>query len=103
MRIPKTLLAIIVTGILLSCQTEEERTAQKAIDRYIIFVDSVNKAKADKRRERWDFIEKEQQRKKADAEAALYHITENRIQKQRDRIAKRDSVFQGVRVSVKNN
>jgi len=97
----KIFYGLIVASILLcSCQSKQERAAQAAIDRYIIFVDSVNKAKFDKRKERWNFIEEEHLRKKNDAEQALKSLKPKDVGIQRKRINKRDATYNGIRSSV---
>jgi hypothetical protein len=94
---------IIISGIITtSCQSKEKKSAQGAIDRYVIFVDSVNKAKPDKRVERWEFIQEEQLRKRNDAGAALKMFTGKDQSKQLERIKESDSKYQGVRVAVGN-
>ena len=99
----KLLYVILLAGIIIvSCQSKEEKSAQGAIDRYVIFVDSVNKAKFDKRRERWGFIQMEHLRKKNDADAALKMFKGKDKIKQIERIKMSDSKYEGVRVSVES-
>jgi hypothetical protein len=98
----KIVYAAIATGMLMaSCQSKEEKAAQGAVDRYVIFVDSVDKAKYDKRKERWDFIEAEHKHKRNDAEAALPVFKGSTQEKQRKRISDRDAKYKGIKVSVK--
>jgi hypothetical protein len=86
---------------MISCKSEQERSAQKAIDRYVIFVDSVNKAEHKKRVKRWDFIEMEHTRKINDAKNALRVIKESDRMKQQERIKERYKKYMGVKASVK--
>jgi len=86
--------------LFISCQTKEESTAQKAVDRYIVFVDSVNETKFDKRKERWDFIEREYIRKRNDAETALNIFKGKAKEREQKRVAESDKIYEGVRVSV---
>jgi len=98
----KIVYAAIATGMLMaSCQSKEEKSAQGAVDRYVIFVDSVDKAKYDKRKERWDFIEAEHKRKRNDADAALPVFQGDKQEKQRKRVSDRDAKYEGIKVSVK--
>lgn len=85
---------------LYSCQSEKERTAQKAIDRYVIFVDSVNQADFQRRALRWDFIEQEYIRKRTDAERALNAFDEDKKQKEQKRIDERAEKYEAVRISI---
>lgn len=94
------LFLIAAALFLFSCQSKEEKTAQGAVDRYIVFVDSVNKAKYERRRERWDFIEEEHNRKRKDAEEALSKFKEKDREKQRRRITERDEKYEGIKASV---
>jgi hypothetical protein len=91
---------IIIAVLLASCQSKEESTAQKAIDRYIIFVDSINKADFDKRKERWDFIEMEYKRKRNDAATALDVFKGSDREREHKRIVERDAKFEGVRAGI---
>lgn len=93
----------LTTAILISffsCQSTDKRAAQAAIDRYVVFVDSVNKAKFEKRSERWNFIRHEHSRKMKDAKAALQFFNGEEQQKQRDRIRESDSKFAGVKATI---
>jgi len=83
-----------------SCQTNEESVAQKAIDRYIVFVDSVNKADFEKRKGRWDFIELEHTRKRNNAEAALKVFRGKARERESKRIAERDDKYKGLKAAI---
>ncbi len=97
----KIFYSIAIAGILsISCQSNEKKAAQGAIDRYIVFVDSVNEAKFDKRKERWNFIEQEHLRKKNDAEAALNVFSDSDKVQQRKRISERDAKYKGIKASI---
>jgi hypothetical protein len=46
-------LSICLIALLASCKSNEEETAQKTVDRYMVFVDSVNKLRPEERAARW--------------------------------------------------
>ena len=92
--------AAAIAIIFISCKSKEEDTAQKAIDRYVIFVDSVNTANYEKRKERQDFIESEHARKLWDAEEALEQLDAGKRTGQEQRINERYEKYLGVMVAI---
>ena len=73
----------IVTGIALialgftSCKDEKQEQAQKTIDAYVAYVDSVKNVKADDLKADWKDVEAEYDRRAANAQAALADIKDN--------------------------
>lgn len=100
-KLPMKFVCIVALPLLLfSCKSSEERSGQKAIDRYVIFVDSVNEASYKKRIERWDFIEMEHSRKINDAKDALHKINFQDRNKQYDRIIEYYNKYRGVKAQI---
>lgn len=73
----------IVSGIALvalaftSCKDEKKEQAQKTIDAYVTYVDSVKNVKADDLKADWKDVEAEYDRRAANAQAALAEIKDN--------------------------
>lgn len=76
----------IATGIALlalsftSCKDEKQEKAQRTIDSYVTYVDSVKNVKADDLKENWQAVEAEYDRRSAEADAALADIKDNATQ-----------------------
>nr|WP_294782541.1 DUF6565 domain-containing protein [uncultured Flavobacterium sp.] len=76
----------IATGIALlalsftSCKDEKQEKAQRTIDSYVTYVDSVKNVKADDLKENWQAVEAEYDRRSAEADAALADIKDNASQ-----------------------
>jgi len=97
--LPIAALCMCLTG----CMSEKEKWAQKAIDRYVVFVDSVNDAKFKNRIQRWDYIEQEHTRKRNEAQAALEVLPASDREKEQKRISERDEKYGGVKASVEGS
>jgi len=54
-----------------SCKDEKQEKAQKSLDRYSNYIDSINNIEKQKAAENWDVIENDYARLKADAETSL--------------------------------
>lgn len=73
----------ILSGILLialgftSCKDEKKEQAQKTIDSYVTYVDSVKNVSADNLKENWKDVEAEYNRRAENAQLALADIKEN--------------------------
>jgi hypothetical protein len=73
----------IVAGIALvalgftSCKDEKQEQAQKTIDAYVAYVDSVKNVKADDLKADWKDVEAEYDRRAANAQAALADLKDN--------------------------
>jgi len=93
--------AAVFAVVLSSCKSKEEDTAQKTVDRYVIFVDSVNKLKPQQRDARWERIMEDYSRKRSEAEAAVEAFTPEEQKKEQERIANSNSIFEGVQALAK--
>jgi len=60
-----------------SCKDEKQEKAQKTIDSYVAYVDSVKNVKADDLKADWKDVEAEYDRKSAEAQTALADIKDN--------------------------
>lgn len=59
-----------------SCKDEKQEQAQKSLDRYSAYVDSVSNVAKDKAAENWEMIETDYSKLKADAETSLANATD---------------------------
>ncbi|MBE8727063.1 DUF6565 domain-containing protein [Flavobacterium hungaricum] len=66
-----------------SCKDEKQEKAQKTIDSYVAYVDSVKNVKADDLKENWKTVEAEYDRKSAEANLALADIKDNTAESER--------------------
>lgn len=73
-RINSTLAVAILLAGLTSCKNETQRTAERNVDHYVTFVDSVNNLDATERNANWAAIDAEYQTRMANAEATLSDV-----------------------------
>ncbi|HEX8562966.1 MAG TPA: hypothetical protein VF676_08315 [Flavobacterium sp.] len=66
-------LAVIAMGFV-SCKSEEETNAEKTVDTYVVYVDSLGNVASTDAKANWSEIEAEYQRRTAEAEAALANM-----------------------------
>lgn len=69
--------AVIVAAGFTSCKNETEQTAEKNIDRYVVYVDSIERLDAAERSANWAAIEAEYERRLAEADAAMADMKDN--------------------------
>lgn len=67
---------LLVLG-LTSCKDEKQEKAQKTIDSYVAYVDSVKNVSADNLKENWKNVEAEYDRKSQEAQSALADLKDN--------------------------
>lgn len=67
---------LLVLG-LTSCKDEKQEKAQKTIDSYVAYVDSVKNVSADNLKENWKTVEAEYDRKSQEAQKALADLKDN--------------------------
>ncbi|MFB9076933.1 DUF6565 domain-containing protein [Flavobacterium procerum] len=60
-----------------SCKDEKQEKAQKTIDSYVAYVDSVKNVSAENLKENWTSVESEYDRRAAEADAALADLKDN--------------------------
>lgn len=63
-----------------SCKDEKQEKAQRTIDSYVTYVDSVKNVKAEDLKENWNAVEAEYDRRAAEASLALADIKDNAVQ-----------------------
>ncbi len=63
-------MAVVATGFV-SCKSEEETKAEKTVDTYVVYVDSLNNVEMADAKANWTAIEADYQRRTTEAEAAL--------------------------------
>jgi hypothetical protein len=69
-------IALLVLG-LTSCKDEKQERAQKTVDNYVIYVDSVKNVAAADLKDNWKSVEAEYDRRSQEAQAALADIKDN--------------------------
>jgi len=69
-------IALLVLG-LTSCKDEKQERAQKTVDNYVIYVDSVKNVAATDLKDNWKSVEAEYDRRSQEAQAALADIKDN--------------------------
>jgi len=78
MRTLKLSLAVVAGALVLtSCNDEQKQMAQKEVNNYSEYIDSVSSVAADKASENWEAIEKNYQERKTDANNAIIAVKEN--------------------------
>jgi len=68
--------AVIAAGFT-SCKSETEKTSERNIDRYVVYVDSIERLDAADRSANWAAIEAEYDRRMAEADAAIADMQDN--------------------------
>jgi len=89
--------AIIAAGFA-SCKDEAKMTAEKHVDHYVVFVDSVNNLDAQERAANWAAIQAEYEMRTAEAEAALATLENDA--KAQERITESKSKYDGVKTQA---
>ncbi|KAF2079171.1 DUF6565 domain-containing protein [Flavobacterium sharifuzzamanii] len=69
-------IALVVLGFA-SCKDEKQEKAQKTVENYVIYVDSVKNVAASDLKDNWKSVEAEYDRRSQDAQAALADIKDN--------------------------
>lgn len=75
--------AVIVAASFASCKSETEKNAEKNVDRYVVYVDSINNLDAAERAANWAAIEAEYQARLAQADAAMAELKDDAEAKRR--------------------
>jgi hypothetical protein len=69
-------IAILALGFT-SCKNEKEMKAEKTVDSYVVYVDSVNNVAADDLKQNWKDVEAEYDRRAENAQMALADMEDN--------------------------
>jgi len=69
-------IAVLVLG-LTSCKDEKQEKAQRTVENYVVYVDSVKNVAAADLKDNWQSVEAEYDRRSQEAEAALADIKDN--------------------------
>jgi hypothetical protein len=69
--------AAVVAAGFASCKNEKETMAEKNVDRYVVYVDSINGLDAAERSANWAAIDAEYQARMAEADAAIAELKDN--------------------------
>lgn len=92
--------AVIAFGFT-SCKSETEKTAEKNVDRYVTYVDSINNLDAAERSANWAAIEEGYQARLAEADAALAEMKDNA--KAQERVTESRSKYDGVKTAAESD
>jgi hypothetical protein len=84
-----------------SCKDEAKVTAEKNVDHYVVYVDSVNNLDAAERAANWEAIEAGYQARVAEAEAALTSLENDA--KAQERINESKSKYEGVKTAAESD
>ena len=90
--------AAAIAASFASCKNEAKDTAEKNVDHYVVYVDSVNSLDAAERSANWAAIEAEYQAKAAEAEAALTTLENDA--KAQERINETKTKYEGVKTAA---
>lgn len=69
--------AVLVAAGVVSCKNEGEKTAEKNVDRYVVYVDSINNLDGAERAANWAAIQAEYEVRLAEADAAIAELKDN--------------------------
>ncbi len=69
-------IAVVILG-LTSCKDEKQEKAQKTVENYVVYVDSVKNVAAADLKDNWKSVEAEYDRRSQEAQAALADIKDN--------------------------
>jgi hypothetical protein len=93
--------AIAITAVFASCKNEEKQLAEKHVDHYVVFVDSVNSLDAAERSANWAAIDAEYQARVADADAALTTLENDA--KAQEKINESKTKYEGVKSQAESD
>lgn len=89
------LIGALILGIsLISGKNKSRETAQKDVDSYIVFIDSVVNLEPEIREAHWRTITKAYYTKLAEAEAASLKLNSDRQKAEMEKIAKRSEMYE---------
>ncbi len=72
-----TIVLIAASVMFVACNDGQKEKAQKQVDSYVAYVDSISQVAADKAAENWEAIENRYQEKKAETRNAIVSVEEN--------------------------
>lgn len=93
--------AAVVAVSLTSCKNDAEMAAEKSVDRYESFVDSVDRLDDTERQANWATIESEYETRLSEAEAAIAEMKDQ--EKAQERINEKKTKYDEVKMSASNN
>ncbi|OYQ36129.1 hypothetical protein CHU92_10090 [Flavobacterium cyanobacteriorum] len=92
---------LVLTALVASCKNEAEQTAEKNVDRYVVYVDSVNKIDSAGRLANWEAIEAGYEARLAEADAALAQL-KDKAEAQK-RVDESRQKYEGVKIQAEND
>lgn len=100
-RINLVLGAALVAASVTSCKTDAEMTAEKNVDRYESFVDSIDRLDNTERTANWAAIEAEYNQRLTDAEAAIAEMKDS--ENAQERINEKKAKYDQAKMSAESN
>jgi hypothetical protein len=93
--------AVLISAGFVSCKDEAKMTAEKDVDRYVVFVDSINNLDAEQRAANWEAIASEYEMRMNEAEAALATLEND--EEAQNRINESKTKFEGVKTQAESD
>ena len=93
--------AVLISAGFVSCKDEAKMTAEKDVDRYVVFVDSINNLDAEQRAANWEAIAAEYEMRMNEAEAALATLEND--EEAQNRINESKTKFDGVKTQAESD
>lgn len=93
--------AVLISAGFVSCKDEAKMTAEKDVDRYVVFVDSINNLDAEQRAANWEAIASEYEMRMNEAEAALATLEND--EKAESRINESRTKFETVKTQAESD
>ena len=93
--------AVLISAGFVSCKDEAKMTAEKDVDRYVVFVDSINNLDAEQRAANWEAIASEYEMRMNEAEAALATLEND--EEAQNRINESKTKFDGVKTQAESD
>ncbi|MFL9844340.1 hypothetical protein [Flavobacterium rhizosphaerae] len=95
--------AIAITLSLASCKDEAKMTAERNVDHYVVYVDSIDRLDSNDRVVNWDAIEAEYNAKMSEAEANMEKLDEKAKERYNEAKAKYDQIKNDAKESMNSN
>lgn len=100
-RINLVLGAAVIAASVTSCKTDAEMTAEKNVDRYESFVDSIDRLDNNERSANWAAIDNQYNQRLSDAEAALANMKDR--ENAQERINEKKAKYDQAKMSAQSN
>ena len=92
--------AVLISAGFVSCKDEAKMTAEKDVDRYVVYVDSINNLDAEQRAANWEAIAAEYETRMMEAEAALATLEDD--ENAQNRVSESKTKFETVKTQTES-